>query len=302
VVARLHPADRKRLEDTVARAAAGANDGKQQIEYRLLLPDGTTRWISSHSRVECDATGQAVLIRGAARDVTEHKRAEIAVRTLSGRLLSAQEEERHHIARELHDNLAQQVTLLAIEIGQLAKAPEHRAGVAAAMRKLGARTGALSKEIHDLSHRLHSTRLQTLGLRGAVQGHCRELEIEGLRVRCLTEHIPDGLPSDVALGLFRIIQEGLHNVVKHSGVREAEVTLTGTRNGLLLTITDAGIGFDEAAATSRGGLGLASMRERVHLIGGELTLRSRPGDGVTIIARVPLPATSAIVAGPSRVA
>jgi signal transduction histidine kinase len=229
------------------------------------------------------------------------RESETRMRYLSGRLLSAQEEERRRIARELHDNLAQQVTLLAIEIGQLAKAPGHLAGVAAAMRKLGARTGDISKEIHDLSHRLHSTRLATLGLRGAVQGHCRELEAEGLQVRCLTENIPDGLPYDVALCLFRIVQEGLHNVVKHSGVREAEVTLTGTKSGLLLTIADAGNGFDEAAATLRGGLGLTSMRERVHLIGGEITLRSRPGEGATIVARVPA-AGAGTAAGPYLVA
>ena len=150
-----------------------------------MLPDGATRWISSQGRVEYDATGRPVLIRGASRDVTARKRAELAVRNLSGRLLSAQEEERRRIARELHDNLGQQIALLAIEIEQLAMTPEPRTAVAESLRQLGARTAEISTEIHDLSHRLHSAKLETLGLQAAVQGHCRELRAQGLQV-----HVP----------------------------------------------------------------------------------------------------------------
>ena len=116
ILTRLHPDDRESLAQAHSMAIDGANAGTYQAEYRLLLPDGTTRWISSRGRVERDAAGQPVLIRGASRDITERKRAELAVRNLSGRLLSAQEEERRRIARELHDNLSQQIALLAIEI------------------------------------------------------------------------------------------------------------------------------------------------------------------------------------------
>lgn len=287
ILKRLHPDDREGLEQVLTRAVAGLDGGKYQAEYRLLLPDGTTRWISSHGRVEYDASGQAVLTRGAARDVTERKLAEGVVRNLSGRLLTAQEEERRLIARELHDNLSQQVGLLAVEIGELALMPEHRTVVADAMRQLKAKTAEILKEIHSLSHQLHSSKLDTLGLPAAVQGHCRELRAKGLQVRCLAENVPDGLPYEIALCLFRIVQEGLNNVVRHSGAREAHVTLMGTRDGLLLTIADSGRGFDEATATAQGGLGLASMRERMHLIGGELTLETHPGQGSTILARVP---------------
>ena len=118
ILERLHPDDR---DNTPARArrrrSLGRGEGKYQTEYRLMLPDGAIRWISSQGHVEWDATGQPVLIRGTARDVTARKRAEAVAHTLSGRLLSAQEEERHRIARELHDNLSQQVAILAIEIG-----------------------------------------------------------------------------------------------------------------------------------------------------------------------------------------
>ena len=156
------------------------------------------------------------------------KHAEGVVRKLSGRLLSAQEEERRLIARELHDNLSQQLALLSIEIEDLAMKSEARMTVTESMRQLGARTAEISTEVHSLSHRLHSTKLDALGLQAAVQGHCRELQARDLQVQCLTEEVPRSLPYDIGLCLFRIVQEGLNNVVKHSGAREARVTLTGT--------------------------------------------------------------------------
>jgi signal transduction histidine kinase len=118
----------------------------------------------------------------------------------------------------------------------------------------------------------------------------------------VAENVPGALSSDVALCLFRIVQEALNNVVKHSGALEARVTLAGTRGGMLLTIADSGRGFDEGTAIGQGGLGLASMRVRVHLVGGELTLSSHPGQGATIIAHVPITDVGQTAAGPSRVA
>ena len=108
-----------------------------------------------------------------------------------------------------------------------------------------------------------------------------------IHVHFCDENVPRNLPSDVELCLFRIAQEGLNNIVKHSGATEADVTLRGSGDVLLLTVTDFGRGFDEAAAPAQG-LGLASMRERVRLIGSELTIRSEPGQGSTITARVPI--------------
>jgi signal transduction histidine kinase len=247
-----------------------------------MLPDGATRWISSLGRVERDATGRPVRIRGTSREVTVQKRAELAVRNLSGRLLSAQEEERRRIARELHDNLGQQVSLLAIEIEQVAMT-----SVAGSLRQIGARTAEISSEIHNLSHRLHSVKLEALGLAVAVQGHCRELRGQGLQVTSVVENVPGALSYEVALCLFRVVQEGLNNVIKHSGAGAAQVLLRGTNDALLLSIADSGRGF-ETDVSGRAGLGLASIAERLRLIGGEVTIRSRPGRGTTIDARVPL--------------
>ena len=288
ILKRLHPDDREGLEHALAMAVAGADGGNYQAEHRLLLPDGSTRWIASQGRVEYDASGRPLLTRGAARDVTERKRAEDVVRNLSGRLLSAQEEERRRIARELHDNLSQQLALLSIEIETVAMTPADHVALAASMRQLGARTAEIATEVHHLSHQLHSSKLETLGLQAAVQGHCRELGAQGLQVQSVIEHVPGGLDYDVALCLFRVVQEGLNNVVKHSGADQARVTLTGSDDVLLLTIADSGRGFAETAATDQAGVGLASMRERVHLAGGTFTLSSEPGLGVTIFVRMPI--------------
>jgi PAS domain S-box-containing protein len=282
ILNRLHPDDREGVHQTHAMAVAGADGGRYQTEYRLMLPDGATRWISSLGRVERDATGRPVRIRGTSREVTVRKRAELAVRNLSGRLLSAQEEERRRIARELHDNLGQQVSLLAIEIEQVAMT-----SVAGSLRQIGARTAEISSEIHNLSHRLHSVKLEALGLAVAVQGHCRELRGQGLQVTSVVENVPGALSYEVALCLFRVVQEGLNNVIKHSGAGAAQVMLRGTNDALLLSIADSGRGF-ETDVSGRAGLGLASIAERLRLIGGEVTIRSRPGRGTTIDARVPL--------------
>ena len=166
--------------------------------------------------------------------------------------------------------------------------PADRIALPESMRQLGARTAEIAMEVHQLSHRLHSTKLETLGLQAAVRGHCRELRTQGLQVQCLIENVPGGLAHDVALCVFRVVQEGLNNVVKHSGASEARVTLAGTEDGLVLTITDSGRGFAETAARDLAGVGLASMRERVHLAGGTFTLSSEPGQGVTIVVRVPI--------------
>jgi len=270
-----------------------------------VLQDGTIRWISSRGRLELDAAGAPLLIRAASHDITERKRAETDVRNLSGRLISAQEGERRRIARELHDNLSQQIALLAIEIDAVAlKLVRPPAAIAQSLHELRERTGQISTEIHGLSHRLHSSKLEMLGLVAALHGHCQELLAQGVHTLLQDENVPRSLPPEVELCLFRIVQEALSNVVKHSGAREAQVTLRGADDVLVLSITDFGRGFDEGRATGGGnGLGLASMRERLRLINGELTIRSQPGQGTTITARVPIvKVTSAMPAPGTRTA
>jgi len=305
IIKRLHPDDRHALEEAHARAIAGVEGGSYQAEYRLGLQDGTTRWISSRGRLERDAAGGPLLIRIASVDITERKRAEIDVRNLSGRLLSAQEGERRRIARELHDNLSQQIALLAIELDGVAlKLVRPPATIVQSLHELRERTAQISSEIHGLSHRLHSSKLEMLGLVAALHGHCQELAAQGVDAHLHHENVPRSLSQEVELCLFRIVQEALSNVVKHSGTHEAQVTLHGTGDVLVLSITDSGRGFDERRATETGnGLGLASMRERLRLINGEFTIRSQPGQGTTITARVPIvTASPAMAAAVTRTA
>jgi signal transduction histidine kinase len=233
--------------------------------------------------------GQLVLISALLFQRHQRRRAERGIRDLSGRLLSAQEDERRRIGRELHDNVSQQVALLAIRIDQVAMKPtESPSTVAYSMRELRQRAVDISTEIHNLSHQLHSPKLEMLGLVDAVRGQCQELLVQGVRANVHDENVPRSLPYDVELCVFRIVQEGLNNVVKHSGSREAAVTLYATGDMLVVTVADPGRGFDQSAAAMHDGVGLASMRERLRLINGELTVRSQPGQGTTITARVPI--------------
>lgn len=214
---------------------------------------------------------------------------ELALHALSARLLTAQEEERRRIARELHDNVSQRVALLAVEIEQIAtNAGDPIATARRSIRDLGVRTAEIATEIHTLSHKLHSAKLETLGLVAAVRAHCREVFAQDLEVHFEDRNVTGALPYELGLCLFRIAQEGLSNVVKHSSAREARLLLIGTADALTLSIVDTGRGFDEAAVAETGGLGLVSMRERLRQVGGELTVTSMKGHGTTVVARVPL--------------
>jgi signal transduction histidine kinase len=214
------------------------------------------------------------------------------LRVLAGRLLRAQEAERRRIARELHDDLSQSLALLAVELELLGLKPPGSAGqLAERVQGLVARAREVSSDVHRLSHRLHPSKLEQLGLVAALAGLCKELEhAHGLRIGFTAHAVPPVIPEETALCLYRIAQEALRNVVKHSAARGAGVGLTAGAGALCLSVADTGAGFDPAAAARRGGLGLVSMRERLRLVGGTLDLQSRPGHGTRLDVRVPLPA------------
>jgi signal transduction histidine kinase len=154
----------------------------------------------------------------------------------------------------------------------------------------------VSSNIHGLSHRLHPSKLEFLGLVPSLTGFCREFsESHQLSVYFAHDHIPNQIPKDVTLCLFRIVQEALRNVVKHSGALEVNVELSGLGDRIELRVSDSGIGFDPESEKGRGGLGLLSMSERLRLIGGDLTVESEPSHGTRIRVRAPLPATGAQV-------
>jgi signal transduction histidine kinase len=232
-----------------------------------------------------------ILIVAVLAERARRRRAEGELRRLAGRLIEAQEAERRRVARELHDDLSQGLALLSIDLDLLARRPPASpAGVVEQARDLSTRLRELSSAVHDLSHQLHPSKLEQIGLVAAVRGLCRELsQHHDLNVTFDHHDVPTAIPVGTALCLYRIAQEGLRNVVRHGRTDRASVELTGTPTGLRLVVSDDGAGFDVAAVLRNGGLGLVSMRERLHLAGGELTIDARVGGGTRIEARVPTP-------------
>jgi signal transduction histidine kinase len=229
---------------------------------------------------------------GSAIDVTDRKLAEEALSSVSGRLIEAQEEERRHIARELHDDVSQKLAMLTIGLQELANVfPESKADLHERIEPLLKRTSEMSSDVHALSHRLHTSKLELLGLVATMSGFCRELALQrDVEIDFTHRDVPNFLPSAVSLCLFRILQEGLGNAVKHSGVRHFGVRLEKVSDVLQLTIRDSGVGFDPTLVVHNQGLGLISMRERTNLIQGTLSIVSKPGGGTQIQVSVPIAA------------
>jgi signal transduction histidine kinase len=225
--------------------------------------------------------------------MAEARRAQESLRRISGSLIQAHEEERSRIARELHDDLSQQMALLQISLEQFEQGETRPSSEAREkVHNLTEIASQVSSNIHDLSRRLHPSTLDFLGLLPSVAGFCREFsQIHHLQVQFAHHDIPKEVPKDVTLCLFRIVQEALRNVVKHSGVAQAKVELLGIGDRIELCVSDTGVGFDPASAHCGQGIGLVSMRERMRLIGGELTVESTSPHGTRICGRAPLPAT-----------
>jgi signal transduction histidine kinase len=221
-------------------------------------------------------------------DITARKLAEAALASVSGKLIEAQEQERRRIARELHDDLGQRLAMLAIELAQLQQRSSNPSEFPEHIGKLQQQTSEIAADIQSLSHRLHSSRLQYLGLPAALRGFCREFsEQQKVEVDFETYDMPAPLSSDVSLCFFRVLQEALYNAAKHSGVRHFEVRLWGTPDEIHLTIRDSGVGFDIEAAKAGPGFGLISMQERLKLLNGALSVESQLERGTTIHASVP---------------
>jgi signal transduction histidine kinase len=220
---------------------------------------------------------------------------------LAGRLLLVQETERQRIARELHDDLNQGLALLSIELELLGQVPPETAiRLTERLNELSARVKQLSSAVHDLAHNLHPSKLDQLGLVASVRGLCKEyVQVHGMLVEFTDQQMPPSIPDDAALCLYRITQEALRNVIKHSGARHARVELNGGEDGVWLRIVDDGVGFDLQARDGKEGLGLVSMRERLHLVGGAIFIVSRPSGGTRIDVHVPL---SAHGKGPNNLA
>jgi PAS domain S-box-containing protein len=261
-----------------------------QIEYRLRRHDGEYRWILDQGVPRFNANGSFAGYIGSAIDVTERKLAEVALSTVSQRLIEAHEEERTRIARELHDDINQRLALLAADLKALQRSlPCSKAKIMRDIGTVGKQLQDLGSDVHALSHNLHSSKLDYLGLAVAAAGFCREVSNrQGVEIDFHSEKIPKDLSKEDSLCLFRVLQEAIQNATRHSGSRHFEVSLRAGLSEIELTVRDSGIGFDLQDAMKRRGLGLTSIRERLKLVNGNLSIDSQPQHGTTIQARIPL--------------
>ena len=236
-------------------------------------------------------------------DITDRKLTEAALAGLGRRLIEAQEQERARIARELHDDLSQRMALLQISLEQVA---QDTVGLPfktqQQLHNITKISTEVSSNLHDLSHQLHPYKLDTLGLVAALGSFCNEFSRQhNLLVQFVYHDVPEKIPKDVTLCLFRIVQEALRNVVKHSGGTEAEVELSAHDDRIDLCISDSGTGFSPAHVQAETGLGLISMRERLRLVEGHLSIESEPSRGTRIRVRIPLFRTKARIVGEEKV-
>lgn len=261
------------------------------LQYRLRRSDGEFRWIFDTGVPRFNADGSFAGYIGSCLDITDRKLAEEALANLGGKLIAAQEQERTRIARELHDDINQQLAFLAMSLDDVRRTPSASvAAIHSRLEQIETRTSEIAKSIQALSHRLHSSKLEYLGLVAALRGFCREFSDQHhVDVTFTHDPIPDNLPPEIALCLFRVAQAALVNAFKHSGVESYHVHLRSSRGGVHLSVQDEGVGFDVEKMLSGHGLGLISMRERVRFVNGEIAIRSRPHGGTTIDVDVPVP-------------
>lgn len=292
-VALSHPDDEKVEKPFFEELCTGLRPS-YILEKRFFRKDGSQMW--GHVSVSLLNThqGSDPLVIGMVSDVTAQKMVEACLhqrdrelQQLAGRLIEAQEEERARISRELHDDIGQRVALLASELDSIRThtAAGFQQLAAALLPKLHKELDAIATDIHELSHELHSASLQCCGLQVALKDLCwKYRNNHHLEIDLQTETLDAHLSPEVALCLFRVAQEALANVVKHGRTRKILVKVMQDSEKVRLTVQDFGVGFDPA--TQSAGIGLISMRERLSLCGGALSLRSSPNQGTEITAEV----------------
>jgi PAS domain S-box-containing protein len=283
--AMVHPDDKQRLESALAKL--NVENPTLRITYRIIRPDGAVAWLERNSRAYFEEHGRMKRLVGMILDVTERKQAEQALSSISGKLIEAQEQERTRVARELHDDINQRLALLNIDIEEIKQNPPTSADdLSRLLTGIQDHIDELSSAVQSISHRLHFSQLDLLGIVAAAKNFCRDLASHHKVEINFTHNDIPGLPYDISLCLFRVLQEALRNAIKHSRVRHFEVTLACSAKYVNLTVSDQGAGFD-LQSTRRTGLGLVSMQERVKMVGGTIDIESRVMCGTSIRVRVP---------------
>jgi len=312
------------VEDLVGRTDRDFNSNEEEVEFfrrmdlevmdtlqERFIPEetitdahGRTRWLQTVKRPIVGPDGRAEHVLGAATDITARREAELRLResetalrqserelrALAGKLLSAQEEERRRLAREIHDDFSQRLAGLALHTGRLAQQlGRSEQDAAGDLAKIHRELERLSGDVHALSRQLHPSILEDLGLEDALRSECESFsERTGVAVSFASGPLPTSVSKQVGIGIYRIAQEALNNVARHAQTSRASVSLQGTEGEIALVVQDLGAGFDPACPKRTRGIGLASMEERARLIQADLIIDAAPGRGTRVILRVPI--------------
>jgi PAS domain S-box-containing protein len=272
----------ERWKDVHRRALQG--ETLRADEDRWDGQDGThwARWEVRPWKTAEGAVGGILIL---AEDITRRKQVEEALADMTRKLIAAQEQERVRIGRELHDDINQKVALLAVELERLRENPSE---IQPRVKELLRQTVEISDDVQALSHDLHSSKLEYLGVVAGMKSWCREFAERQRMEIDFKSDVPSAVPLEIGLCLFRVLQEALNNAIRHGEVRWVDVQLREDSGEIHLAISDMGRGFDVEAALQGKGLGLTSMRERVRLVNGTIAIESKPNGGTTIRVRVPL--------------
>jgi PAS domain S-box-containing protein len=262
-----------------------------QIEKRYTRKDGVRVWGRLSVSLLKGSAQWAPMVLATVEDITEKKAqehelqlAQGQVRHLAGRILQAQDDERQRIARELHDDIGQRLSLLMMELDVLqTELPVDRTSEQAKIHYLLTQLDEIVSDVHGMSHQLHSAKLEHLGLAVALKEVCRQVSTQHhVAVELQADDVSRSAPSPVSLCFYRVAQEALNNAAKHSRSPRIEVKLTNEGSKLRMQIRDFGVGFDLSAPSN--GIGLITMQERLRAIGGSLLINSRIGIGTELSA------------------
>ena len=274
---------------TKLRKALEHGTGFQRVEKRFVHKSGRVVITESSASLFRGPSDALTYFVGEISDVTQKKLAEEALSSVSRRLIEAHEDERARIARELHDDVVQRIALLSASLESLRLDHPAFRDQMSRIQDIQKEVQEIGSDIQALSHRLHSSKLEYLGLEGACAGLCRELsEAHNVEIEFHSDGVRTDLSKEISLCLFRVLQEALQNAIKHSGSRLFQVSLVDGTNAIDLTVHDSGAGFDKEKAIDGRGLGLTSMKERLKLVDGRLFIESKLGQGTSIHAFVPL--------------
>jgi PAS domain S-box-containing protein len=284
----IHPDDRDRLSRIIIEASRSARPSRG--EFRVMRADREYGWMSHNGVPSFRTDGSYGGHVGTCIDITEHKHRETSGYRVQDNLMLGQEAERRRVARELHDGVGQRIALLTMALKEIeGLVPAASPALEEKLRAVGEEVNRIATDLHRVSHNLHPSTVAHLGLMPALRGLCREFSDQmNIVVEFVGAANCADLSEETALALFRVVQECLANIAKHSSSREATVFLIESPTDIRLTITDSGVGFDVSRIHASPGLGFVSIHERARMLGADVEIRSTVSRGTQVELRLPL--------------